>query len=95
MSIFTKLKEFFLGKPDDPVAVPAPAPEPEKVQETAINPVAIALDVDPVVLPQKKPRKPRAPRTAQPKKAAEKKAAEKPAAAKKPGRKPRAAKPKQ
>lgn len=49
---------------------PAPAPVvEEKVEEARVNPVALALDVDPVVLPAKKPRKPRAPKAEAPAKA--------------------------
>lgn len=73
-----------------PYKIEAPAEQPEmpvvegKV-EARVNPVALALDVDTVVLPAKKPRKPRAPKPAEaPVKPAAKKAAPKKVAAKKP-----------
>ena len=60
-----------------PVAEPAPAPVAEvKVEEPTpvveeraaprLDPVAIALDMTPVVMTAKKPRKPRAPKAAAP-----------------------------
>jgi hypothetical protein len=47
--------------PEVKVEDPAPAPV-----ETRVNPVAIALDVDPIILPAKKPRTSRAPKTEKP-----------------------------
>ena len=78
------LKELFLGKPAEPVvSAPYKVPEPvattpissvvEEVQpvtEVKTDPVAVALDLEPLDLsataePAKKPRKPRAPKTAE------------------------------
>lgn len=105
--MFKAIKEFFTGKkpeskfehPLDAVTKPAEAPykvetpaEPvQPVVEAKVDPVAVALDLEPVDLaakpaePAKKPRKPRAPKVgetaAKTAKAADKKAAPKKAAA--------------
>ncbi len=93
--MFKAIKEFFLGKPapavkeEVPYKVETPAVAadvaPQPVAEVKADPVAVALDLEPMTFaapaePAKKPRKPRAP------KAAEKtaKPAKKPAAKKAP-----------
>jgi hypothetical protein len=91
--MFKKIKEFFTGKPaevapavesapykvPEPAATPAPlAAEPvQPVVEAKVDPVAVALDLEPLDLavtaePAKKPRKPRAPKAAVAKPAKEK-----------------------
>jgi hypothetical protein len=83
--MFKAIKEFFTGKqpeskfehPLDAVTKPAEAPpkvetpaEPvQPVVEVKVDPVAVALDLEPLDLaataePAKKPRKPRAPKVA-------------------------------
>ena len=81
----------FVKKPaEKPTPTPAPTPEPVKaveevqpVVENKVDPVSVALDLEPVAVaqtaaePAKKPRKPRAPKAEKPaaKKAAPKKVA--------------------
>lgn len=83
----------FIKKPAEkptPTPTPAPTPEPVKaaeevqpVVENKVDPVSVALDLEPVAVaqtaaePAKKPRKPRAPKAEKPaaKKAAPKKVA--------------------
>jgi hypothetical protein len=101
--MFKAIKEFFLGKPVEvpaPYKVEAPTVEPVKeevktvveevqpVVETKIDPVAVALDLEPVdfaasttPVTAKKPRKPRAPKVAAEKPATKKAALVKKAAA--------------
>jgi hypothetical protein len=91
--MFKAIKEFFTGKPAEvapvvesaPYKVPEPAattPTPlvaevQPVVENKVDPVAVALDLEPVVIaePAKKPRKPRAPKVAEAKPATPKKVA--------------------
>lgn len=95
--MFKAIKEFFTGKPAEaPYKVETPAPAVQPVVETAqpvveakVDPVAVALDLEPLDLaataqPAKKPRKPRAPKVAEAKPAAKKAAPAKKAAVKKP-----------
>jgi hypothetical protein len=92
--MFKAIKEFFLGKPVEapaPYKVEAPTVEPVKeevktvveeiqpVVETKIDPVSVALDLEPVdfaatttPVAAKKPRKPREPKAAAEKPAKEK-----------------------
>ena len=69
--MFKAIKEFFTGKPAEaPYKVEAPAVQPvveavQPVVEAKVDPVAVALDLEPLDLaataqPAKKPRKPKA-----------------------------------
>lgn len=88
--MFKFLKSLF-GKKEQAPAVEAPYKVETPVQpvtEVKVDPVAVALDFEPVAIsaePAKAPRKPRAPKTSTPK-AAKPKAEKKPAAR---GRKPK------
>ena len=102
ISMFKAIKEFFLGKPVEvqpPYKVEAPTVEPVKeevkpvveqvqpVVEAKVDPVSVALDLEPVDFAAtttpvtKKPRKPRAPKAVVEKPAAKKAAPVKKAAA--------------
>ena len=90
--MFKFLKSLF-GKKEQAPAAEAPYKVETPVQpvtEVKVDPVAVALDLEPVAMsaePAKAPKKPRAPRSSTPK-AAKPKTEKKPAAK---GRKPKAA----
>ena len=80
--MFKALKEFFLGKEQQKVEQSAPVQdladialaqkEVQPVAEVKADPVAVALDLEPMAIaatpaePAKKPRKPRAPKAEKP-----------------------------
>ena len=90
--MFKFLKSLF-GKKEKPAAVEAPYKVETPVQpvtEVKVDPVAVALDLEPVAIvaePAKAPRKPRSPKSSTPK-AVKPKSEKKPAAR---GRKPKSA----
>jgi cytoskeletal protein RodZ len=50
----------------EPKVVPEKTTPVEEKVEHRVNPVALALEVDPIILPAKTPRKPRAPKAEKP-----------------------------